>query len=430
MNLVNGEILDTSACSAILDDLENRIVHTMEKGCLSVETVLNACDKLVFGLDTSTYLAEMVKLGIDKAQGLQYLEEARQLFSKESLTQRLRIELGMDFDKPKSYQPLHKGFSATERTAPLGVILHIAAGNSDGLPVFSVLEGLLTGNINILKLPTAEGGISVRLLKELIRIEPLLAEYIYVFDYSSKDIKQMNTLIAATDAVVVWGGKEAVSAIRKLVPPQIKLIEWGHKISFAYVTSQGITESGLQGLAYNMVATNQLLCSSLQGIFVDTEDMQVVYDFCATFLPVLDDAIHKSCHKNGIGIQSQVALQLYNEELERIYKPRKIFKGDNCSLIANPDKTLETSIQFGNAWVRPLPHHELIAVLRPYKNFLQTVGLLCSDTERDKITEKLFKTGVVRICPGENMSITYCGAPHDGEYPLRRYTKLVSMEQF
>ena len=42
---------------------------------------------------------------------------------------------------------------------PLGVLLHIAAGNADGLPAFSVAEGLATGNINILKLPQADNGL-------------------------------------------------------------------------------------------------------------------------------------------------------------------------------------------------------------------------------------------------------------------------------
>lgn len=428
MNLVNGEILETSACGAVLDDLETRILHTLTKGRLPVEIVLSACDKLVSNLDTAAYLTAMAELGIDRALGTQYLEEARQLFCRESLTHRLHTEFGTDISMSRSYIPAHKRFSVTEKIAPLGVLLHVAAGNADGLPAFSVLEGLLTGNINILKLPAAEGGISVRLLMELIRIEPKLADYIYVFDYSSKDIEQIGKLIGAADAVVVWGGTEAVSAIRKLVPPHIRLIEWGHKISFAYVTRQGITEDALRELAHHIATTGQLLCSSMQGVFVDTADMQMVYDFCAAFLPILENAVRRNSQSIGIGIRSQVALRLYNAELEGIYQPRRIFKGESCSLIAHPDKALETAIQFGNAWVKPLPRGELIAALRPYKNFLQTVGLLCGDAERTDLTERLFKTGVVRVCCGGDMSTAYCGMPHDGEYPLRRYTKVVSAE--
>lgn len=428
MNLVNGEILETSACAEILDDLDNRIIRTLTKGSLPVEIVLSACDKLVSNLDTAVYLAAMAALGIDETLGTQYLEEAKQMFSRESLTHRLHVEFGVDSNSPLSYVPAHKKFSVTVKTVPLGVLLHIAAGNADALPAFSVLEGLLTGNINILKLPAAEGGISVRLLRELIKIEPQLAEYIYVFDYSSKDIEQIGKLIRVADAVVVWGGTEAVSAFRRLVPPHIRLIEWGHKTSFAYVTRQGITEKALQGLAHHVVTTGQSLCSSMQGIFVDTGDIQIVHDFCAVFLPILENTIREHSHKIGIEVQAQVALRLYNAELEGIYQPHRIFKGEGCSLIAYPDKTLETAIQFGNAWVKPLPQEELVTVLRPYKNILQTVGLLCADAERAEITERLFKTGVVRVCSGEDMSVAYCGMPHDGEYPLRRYTKVVSAE--
>ncbi len=429
MNLVNGEILDAEKCETVLDDLEQRILNTLGKGSLHPETVIAACDKLIANLDESMCLKAMYELEMNETMGRSYIEEARQLFSAESLRHRLRTELGEDYGDRKVYFPLLKEFSITEKICPLGVLFHIAAGNTDGLPVFSVLEGMLAGNINILKLPSQEGGLSVRLLLELIKIEPALAEYIYVFDYSSKDIIHMGKLISAADAVIVWGGREAVAALRRLVPPHIKLIEWGHKLSFAYVTEKGITKDGLEGLAKNIADTRQLLCSSLQGIFLDTDDMNFVYDFCRQFLPVLDEVICRSPQNIGMGIKSQIALKLYNEELEAIYRDRKVFKGRNCSLIAYPDKTLETAIQFGNAWVRPLPKSELTAELRPYKNFLQTVGLLCGESEREMISQMLFKTGVVRVCPGEKMSLTYCGAPHDGEYSLRRYTKIVTVEK-
>lgn len=428
MNLVNGEILDTKECDAVLETLEQRILITLQKDKLDPEIVIAACDKLVKNLDENEYLETMSELGIDETLGRSYINEARQMFCKESLRYRLSVELGENYNKIEKYTPLFKNFSVNKKIYPLGVLLHVTAGNADGLPVFSVLEGLLTGNINILKLPAAEGGISVRLLLEIIKAEPALAEYIYVFDYSSKDIVHIEKLISVSDAVIVWGGKEAVSALRRLVPPNIKLIEWGHKVSFAYVTEQGITSDGLIGLAKNIADTGQLLCSSLQGIFVDTDDISVVHDFCTRFLPILEEVIRQSPQKYGIGIQSQVALKLYTEELEGIYKDNKVFRGENCSLIAYSDKTLETAIQFGNAWVRPLQKAELITVLRPYKNFLQTVGLLCGDSEYYMISEKLFKSGVVRICSGENMSSTFCGAPHDGEYSLRRYTKVVSTE--
>lgn len=428
MNLVNGEILGAKECDAVLDDLDGRILRTLEKGAPDPKLVIAACDRLVAGLDEEMYLEAMAGLGIDETLGRSYIGQARRMFCGEYLRRRLSAELGEGYGRPNTYVPLFEERAVTEKRCPLGVLLHIAAGNADGLPAFSVLEGLLTGNINILKLPAAEGGVSVRLLRELIRAEPALADYIYVFDYSSKDIEHIEQLVSAADAVVVWGGKEAVSALRRLVPPNVRLIEWGHKVSFAYTTENGITEEGLRGLAENMVRTGQLLCSSAQGVFIDTDDMAAVYAFCGRFLPVLEETARRSPQRYGIGVRAQSALRLYTEELEGIYRGSRVFRGENGSLTAYPDKVLDTAIGFGNAWVRPLPRGELIRVLRPYKNYLQTVGLLCAESERGRLAQTLFQTGVVRVCPGGRMSMTYCGAPHDGDYPLRRYTKVVSME--
>lgn len=424
MNLIDGKIYETDACNEILEDLDNRVVQSLAKGTLDPNTVIDACDRLVANLDETMYLDAMQELGIDESLGRSYLMEARQMFSGAALRHRIKAELGENYGKSP---PFMKN-DVTEKIAPLGVLLHIAAGNADGLPAFSVLEGLLAGNINILKLPAAEGGISIRLLLELIRIEPALTEYIYVFDYSSKDIIHIDKLIDVADAVVVWGGIEAVSAFRTLIPPNIKLIEWGHKISFGYVTKAGISDVNLVGLARNITETGQLLCSSCQGIFLDTDDFGEVNAFCERFLPLLESTVSEKAKLLGIGVKSQTALLLYCSELETIYNDNKIFRGQNCSLTAVNNRVLEPSIQFGNLWVKPLPKSELLRSVRPYKNYLQTVGLCCGDEEKTELCELLSKTGVVHICPGDRMSTTYPGAAHDGEYPLRRYTKVVSIE--
>jgi hypothetical protein len=428
VNLVNGQLLDHKQCQSVLDALSKQLSDTLSKGDLDPQTVIDACDRLVRDMDEKKYLAVMEELGIARKMGEEYLRRAKTMFSREYLQERLIRELGAPDRKERRYTPLLGDNAVTERLMPLGVLLHIAAGNADGLPAFSVLEGLLTGNINILKLPEVDGGVSVSLLMELIQIEPKLAGYIYVFDYSSKDIKSITKLIDAADAVVVWGGDQAVSALRKMTGPDVKLIEWGHKISFAYVTEGGISDHALRGLAHNICRTDQLLCSSCQGIFLDTEDMETAYRFCERFLPILEEVSNEFPPQAGIGIVSQVTLELYNEELERLYNGSRIFRGKGCSIIAYHDSTLQASLQFRNCWVKPLPRERLLHTLRPYKNHLQTAALLCAEDERPALTGLLSKTGIVRVTDGMNMSDTFCGAAHDGEYPLRRYTKVFSIE--
>ena len=158
----------------------------------------------------------------------------------------------------------------------------------DALPAFSVLEGLLTGNINLLKLPGGGDALSVVILNELIQIEPLIADYAMVFDLSSRDTGELARLAALADAVVVWGGDKAVRAVRNTVNPNMRIIEWGHKISFAYISGEASDEA-LRGIAQNICETNQTLCSSCQGIFVDTDDYNDAVGFAERFAKVLGE---------------------------------------------------------------------------------------------------------------------------------------------
>lgn len=429
MNLLDGRIIGDPAFSqTVLDSLPQRIAATLSGPPLMPETVIAACDRLTRELDEETLLLGMRMLGIDEALGRYYIARARVMFSRDWLENRLRAELGADYGQKRRYRPYGGDGEVTEYLAPLGALLHVAAGNVDGLPAFSVLEGLLTGNINILKLPEGDQGVSIALLNELIRIEPLLKDYIYVFDYSSKDQRSLSKLIEAADAVTVWGGDAAVEALRRLVPPHIRLIEWGHKLSFAYITPEGADDEALLTLAQHICRTEQLLCSSCQGLFIDSDSMDEAYRLAERFLPLLERAAREIPRDDGPGLNAQLGLELYNEELESAYNNSRVLRGEKCSVIVYEDSELTLSLQFRNCWVKRLPRRELIEKLRPFHHHLQSAALLCAEQERQELTSLLCKSGLTRVADGDKLSDSYCGAAHDGEYPLRRYMKVFSVE--
>ena len=292
----------------------------------------------------------------------------------------------------------------------------------DGLPVLTVIEGLLTGNINLLKLPSVDGGISIMILQKLCAIEPILKDYIYVFELSSKETMSINKLINLSNAVVVWGADETVATIRKITPASTKLIEWGHKLSFAYITRRGMNKKELEGLAHNICSTNQLLCSSCQGIFVDTENEKEALEFAEMFSIILAN-VSKEYNEIPLSARAQCRLQLYTMELEG---NNTIYSNDGTSVYYESDCNLISSIQFRNVWVKCLSEDKIITNLHRYKGILQTVALLCASDEEEELSSRLFKAGVVRITSGKDMSNVYCGMPHDGEYALSSYIRRVS----
>lgn len=394
-----------------LSHMKMGIWHTLAKPLLNVNLVIDACQILSQKIEQGDYQILLDQIGLSDSLSSYGLSKAAEMLSQEYLLHKMRVELGNDLENPKRF--------------PIGVLLHISAGNMDGLPAYSVIEGLLTGNVNLLKLPEDEPGISSFLLKELIRIEPSLKEYIYVFQISSKETSRIKQLMNLADAIAVWGGDDAVGAVRSLAPPSIPLIQWGHKISFAYVTIEGMGEEALMGLARHMISTKQLLCSSCQGIYLDTDDEQAANQFCHKFLEILVRAA-KEKQDSDLGITAQNTLRVYNQQLiSSLTQNTRFYSRQGISVRFSPDSCLETSAMFGNCWVKLLPQKQLMSTLRTYNGYLQTVGLLCHNDEWDSLSYQFCRIGAVQIRKGWDMSHISWGDAHDGEYPLRRYSKII-----
>ena len=152
---------------------------------------------------------------------------------------------------------------------PLGTLFHIAAGNVDGLPAYSAAEGLLTGNVNILKLPQADNGLSVNICLKLIEIEPKISDFLYVFDTPSDDVSAMKKMADISDGIIVWGGDAATMAVRRFAKPNVKLIEWGHRLGFAYISGFSDKERELERTRRTyFFHKTAVVCSSCQTIYI------------------------------------------------------------------------------------------------------------------------------------------------------------------
>lgn len=421
MILYKGEILENirqdELVASIKNDLYNPIFNCKT---LSTETVINACDKLAKKVIKGEF-DDIVKpflhlFNISKEQ----FENMVKLFAKEGLEYKCSVEL-CDDEKVIDGKIIRKRY-------PLGVLLHIAAGNVDVLPAYSVIEGLLSGNVNILKLPMGDSGLSVKLLYELIKIEPLLTDYIYVFDVPSTETETLKKLANLCDGVVVWGGDAAVKAARNMVDIDTKIIAWGHKLSFAYAEPDA-SNNQLEELAKSICDTNQLLCSSCQGIFVDTDCKEVQKEFAERFFEIFKK-VNNNSRPIDYGMKAKNAINIYNEKLEKHATGSEILYENGISVIVSENTDLELSYLYRNVWIKRLPFNRL-HTLKSYKNHLQTAAVLTTDSEKqNKICNTFASIGVVRITSAGNMSRIICGESHDGTYALREYSRIVETEIF
>lgn len=419
MIFANGEMLFDSERKTVLDGLEAQLNETRTAPTLEAETVINAVDALGKRLADGEFtplLARFLPAGVT-------LEELLPLLRREALETKLSAELGAEPFGSRTFS------KTTAHVLPLGVLFHIAPGNMPGLPVYTVLEGLLTGNINLVKLPHGDKGLSLAAFRLLVEQEPRLAPYVYAFDLPSGQQEDIKALAALADGLVVWGGDGAIEAARGLAGPGCKLMEWGHRLSFAYVSGYESKEEELSALAGHIVETKQHLCSSCQVIFLDSEDREAGTAFCREFLPYLERAAAK---RPGIGAGAAASLSGHAALLERIVDGRAegetLFRGKGCSVVFRPDRELELSPMEGNVLVKLLPQGELLPALRRRKGRLQTAGLICAPEKREALTALLARAGLTRVTRAGAMSASFPGEAHDGEYPLRRYVRVVDVE--
>ena len=421
MIFANGELRSDREINAVIAELEvYDLPGTLSGPPLEADTVLDALEALGAELDSGALDGLIARYAPPGAR--EELARVRPQISRAALEQRLALELG-GLAGPRPF--------GRSEVRPLGVLLHIAPGNMAGLPAFTAVEGLLTGNINLVKLPRGDRGLTLAVFQKLTEIEPRLSSWLYAFDLSSKYTGTIRALANLADGIVTWGGDGAITAMRKLAPPGCKLIEWGHRLSFAYLSGwEELPPSHMADMADHIVRTGGLLCSSCQVIYLDTDLLSVAERFCKKFLPVLEKAA--ASHYKAPGQAAQAALYARETALEQVVDRAGFddlnFPGQSCSLTLRRDMRLELSHLHGNVLVKRLPRGEIIPVLRRQRGRLQTAGLICPEPEREALTALLARAGVNRITVPGHMSDSLPLEAHDGEYPLRRYVRVVDVE--
>ena len=153
MILAKGKLYGEEEREVLLARLEDEINETRVRAPLRSETVIAALDALGRHIENGQFDAQLAALGLSRRTDA--VRTATAMLRRENLEYRLHMELGMHLGSEYPLTPPNGSARRICRAVPLGTVLHIAAGNADGLPVLSLAEGLLTGNINLLKLPQA-----------------------------------------------------------------------------------------------------------------------------------------------------------------------------------------------------------------------------------------------------------------------------------
>ncbi|WP_053725380.1 acyl-CoA reductase [Streptomyces sp. WM6378] len=399
---------------------------------LDAETVLAACDALAGALrDPGHPVRDRLAphLPADGAEEL-YAELAAFL-DRGALTRKLRRELGSTspqrLNRPDAKETVYEAW------APVGLVAHIAPGNAATVAPLSLIEGLLAGNVNVLKTSSADTLLASHLLAELVAQDPTgaLAERVIVLRFPSSRQDWLRLMCAPADAVAVWGGESAVAGVAAHVPAGCRLVEWGHKISFAYLTRDAwADEATLNALAEDVCLFEQQACSSPQIVYLDTEDTGELHAFCDRLAAALAARPAPAAHELDPAEYAELTTTEHLARLEEHLGFTRVLAAPDRTwrVMADTRPALTASPLHRTVWVKPLPRKHLMATLRPMRRYLQTAGLAGSRTDIAELSTLVLAAGATRVTPVGAMTAGYAGEPHDGVYALQRYSRRVAVQ--
>lgn len=121
-----------------------------------------------------------------------------------------------------------------------GLVFHIAPGNVALSFAYSLATGLLTGNTNIIRLPSRrfeQADIFCEVLLNILQRNPELAQRVCLIKYPH-DKSITDELSSKCHTRVIWGGNETINIIRQSpIPPRATEITFANRFSISLINA-------------------------------------------------------------------------------------------------------------------------------------------------------------------------------------------------
>jgi len=416
MYLINGQLRDDVTLEATLQGLHQQLPQLLSAP-IDSDTVIETATRFAQQLQARTL---DLPLDDDQRQGLV------DFCQRDSLNTKLERELG---EQPRSLRRIDYRQASFESWHPLGLVVHVTPGNAPLLAFCAIVESLLAGNINWLRPSSSDEGVTARLLAALVQcdISGKLADFVAVLPVSTAQIPE---LCAHADGVAAWGGEKALKAIRDNIPAGCRWIDWGHRISFAYLSPDAASASTMDALVDEVCSLDQQACSSPQWLLVDSDDPAVLQDMGERLV----DAFKRRAPQWPALVPtdqeaSEITTRCAMARLDLCFanKTGRVWNGSGWRIIWEHHQTLAPSPLFRTLMLKPVPNHLIAETLLPWRTVLQSCALICTPLQTPQLVRTLVNAGVTRIAPCGSIHDGYTGEPHDGVYALSRLSRRLSV---
>ena len=308
------------------------------------------------------------------------------------------------------------------------LLVHITAGNVPAPAFMSVVLGILIRSSQFIKCATGTSALVRVFAHSIYHRDPKLGACIEVAEWTGGRADLEKPLFEAAECVTATGSDETLAAICNRLPAQVRFMQYGHRVSFAYISNEMLTRNGARDLvakaALDVIAWNQVGCLSPHVIYVEMGGSVTPEQFAA----MLADELAKAEASEPRGeLTVEDASQIAGTR--SFYQVRAAASGET-QLWQSKDSTAWTVVyeqdpQFQlsclNRFVLVKPVRDLADALHGaaiVKGKVSTVGLAAPRQKAEDFALQLARWGAIRICPLGRMQNPPLSWRHDGRPAL------------
>ncbi len=308
------------------------------------------------------------------------------------------------------------------------LLVHITAGNLPTPTLMSMVLGLLVRAAQFVKCASGASFIPRLFAHSIYAANSKIGSCLELAEWPGGKTELELALVRQADCLTVTGTDETITAVRQLVPANVRFISYGHRISFGFVAAQVLDRFGAIGVAAraaaDVAAWDQLGCLSPHLFYVETGGEVSPEEFAellATELARLEvsDPRGEPPAEAAAQIASRRAfyeVRAANSAATRIWSS----PGSTAwTVVYEADPQFQLSCLNRFIYVKAVRDlAEALKNAEPVRGAVSTVAIAAPANRAKQIATELANWGVNRICPIGRMQSPSLLWRHDGRPPL------------
>ncbi len=308
------------------------------------------------------------------------------------------------------------------------LLAHITAGNIPNPAWMSLVLGFLTRSAQFVKCARGTSLLPRLFAHSLYEVEPKLGACLEIAAWPGGSVDLEDALFAEADCVTATGSDETLAAIRTRLPVKTRLLGYGHRVSFGYVTSGALTSFNTKKVvaraATDIVAWNQLGCLSPHVVYVEHGGGTAVEHFAELLAEEL--ARREEAEPRGevpVETAATIASRRAFYEVRAAHSPdTRFWRSENSTawtVVYEADARFQLSCLHRFIYVKGVT--DVKAVLESadsVRGQVSTIGIAAPEERARELAAQLAHWGATRICPLGQMQNPPLTWRHDGRPAL------------